>query len=526
MLYPQPHTSGIFTSTLILLCFMHPVTYLCTCIYVMCDFKHLRWCVSGTPVGKGRLQDLQGLFSFLRQAPVGEVSGWRELIEKPIHQGDAAGMSRLINLSHQLVLRRTKKGIDAKGQLRLPKQREIVNRLEFSAVEAHFYQQQFEESSRSIRNFMKNSSTTATVTDTAGANTLIVEEFDSSSSSSCGPSGQPLIEQAEEAHDPNSTATAEMLSNTLLTLRQAACHPQLGARGLGGRSHTHGGTKGRRLGGRGREEGEESGLAQVTNKGMAVLTMDQILFKLIDEAKLKCEESQRKLLMQMAASAGVYQIQAELSACNATQNNATFHFLSKARGVYAEAVRTYETNRRACLVLGMMTVSSLPQSLSPPLHSKQSASALEQINGGGSYSCRANEVSMCWTGTADEHRHHREEHTLSIDQLIPSLSEKSCSGPSVLGCQLDNSSVSTATASNRRILRVKYRVDIEQAIHALLTQRGGVIDCTISSRYQRSKQEDLNFSLEAVEHLGTIYFPSKITFQTSGSGSIFVNSHR
>lgn len=432
-------------------------------------------------------------------------------------------MARLNGLCRQLMLRRTKKGIDAKGQLRLPKQREIIRRLDFSAVEAHFYQQQFEESSRSIRSHMSNHSATAIVSADGD-----VQE--------CSSSLQP--EQPLSEHD--STATADLLSNTLLTLRQAACHPQLGTRGIGTHSQGqgHGSSKGRRLG-----RGSSS---QVTHKGMQVLTMDQILFKLIDEAKLKCEESQRKLLMQFAASAGVFQVQAELSTSNETQTQpqtaAVLHFLSKARGVYAEAMRTYGGNRQPCLVLGTMTVSSLPPSLSPPLHSRDPAPAATVTATAVSYDCRANELTMCWVGrsmslsspAADQQQQQSKDHTaMSMATLLSSpVGRDDLTAPSVLGCQLDNSSASaSAAASNRRILQLKYRLDIVPAIQALLSQRvgGGSELCSMhqaaSSRYVSSEQRDMCWD-DAMEHLGTIYFPRNVTFQVAGNGSVFVNSHR
>ena len=506
---------------------------------------------------------------------MGEAVGWRELIEKPIQRGDAEGMARLSSLCQQLMLRRTKKGIDAKGQLRLPKQREIVKRLDFSAVEAHFYQQQYEEISRSIRKYLKadisstdaSSSVNECSSSASSSASASASSISSSCASSCANSSASVALQSEqhprENSPENSSATAEVLSSTLLTLRQAACHPQLGTRGLGTHTLSHsqpqglGRSKFRRLGGR--------GVSQVTQKGMQVLTMDQILFKLIDEAKLKCEESQRKWLMQMAASAGVFQVQAELSSRSETPTQvltAAAHFLSKARGVYAEAMRMYGGNRQPCVVLGSMKISSLPSSLSPPLYFRHNplpatatvgdnnsvaSGGLLSGSAGASYDCRANEIAMCWAGSKNivftssrdtvtdtatfnpspcPPQDLCEGQTMSVTTLL-SASTEEVLGPSALGCQLDNSSAATTAATNRRILQLTYRVDITQAILALLAQQGSAY-----TQYQDASHRFVCSDLEtlccdaAAEHLGTIYFPSKVIVQAATSGAVFINSHR
>lgn len=53
-----------------------------------------RWCVSGTPVGRGRLDDLYGLALFLDQPPLHDHDAWRMLVRKPAAAGNAAAEER------------------------------------------------------------------------------------------------------------------------------------------------------------------------------------------------------------------------------------------------------------------------------------------------------------------------------------------------------------------------------------------------------------------------------------------------
>lgn len=474
--------------------------------------------MSGTPVGKGRLQDLQGLFAFLRQDPVGDTVGWRELIERPIQRGDPMGMSRLRSLCDQLLLRRTKRGVDEKGQLRLPKQREIVKHLTLSAVESHFYQQQFKESSQFIRKFMTKTSLETRSGDETSKTT---SDHVSKSIASDAGTGLHHCPSDQNEKDTESLAT-DHLSDTLLILRQAACHPQLGSRGIGSRGNSRGSKKGRHVLG-----------TQTTHKGMQVLTMDQILFKLIDEVKLKCEEHQRVLLMHMAASAGIFRVQAEGPSL---RESAKLHFISKARGVYADALQCYSDNRGACLVLGTITVSSVPGLEFYPLClcddplnvSTQLGTPAgldtqhqEKENALVSYNRRAHELSMCWRGEGRPVSNPRDPiaDCITVSQLL-SLSSDMHGNATTLGCQLDNSSSSTASSS-RRILQMNYRFDIELAVMALLSGRGGAYSPCQSLI---STCEDLTDGF--YEHIGMIYFPSDVSYQSAVNGAVYMTSHR
>jgi hypothetical protein len=113
---------------------------------------------------------------------------------------------------------------------------------------------------------------------------------------------------------------------------------------------------------------------------------------------------------------------------------------------------------------------------------------------------------------------------MNISYLLSSPPDDSC-GPAMLGCQLDNSSTSMASSS-RRIIQIKYSLDIVMAIKALFSQKGDVYSQyqPLSSSYVCTDAEDM--SCAEAECIGVIYFPSKVTFQAAGTGSVFVNSHR
>ena len=50
-----------------------------------------RWCITGTPLSRG-LEDLYGLFFFLRAAPLHEKFWWSRVCQKPYEAGSHAGV--------------------------------------------------------------------------------------------------------------------------------------------------------------------------------------------------------------------------------------------------------------------------------------------------------------------------------------------------------------------------------------------------------------------------------------------------
>lgn len=194
-----------------------------------------RWCVSGTPVGRGRLDDLYGLALFLDQPPLHDYEAWKLLVRKPAASGNAAAEERIVKYFKPLMLRRSKLSVER--QLGIPPQTELMQMLRFSSVEAHFYRRQFQN--------------TATI-----------------------------AREVIQSHDPTSIAR---LFQPLLGLRQACSHPQV---------VTTGGLRGAH-----------------PNQ---VLSMREILYKLIEQQRTSCEEAQRKLVMSMCAVAGVARIESQL----------------------------------------------------------------------------------------------------------------------------------------------------------------------------------------------------------------------
>ncbi|KAI4363969.1 hypothetical protein MLD38_020118 [Melastoma candidum] len=95
-----------------------------------------RWVVSGTPIQNGS-QDLFSLMAFLRFEPFSIKGYWNSLIQRPIHQGDRQGLSRLQTLMAAISLRRTKE----KGLIGLPEKTIETCYIELSAEERSLYDQ-------------------------------------------------------------------------------------------------------------------------------------------------------------------------------------------------------------------------------------------------------------------------------------------------------------------------------------------------------------------------------------------------
>ena len=137
-----------------------------------------------------------------------------------------------------------------------------------------------------------------------------------------------LLGTIKQSKSDRSKKYLEALGAKLLALRQACCHPQLGAKGVQG---------GRRLGS--------------NNDNAGVMSMDAIFSKLMDGVRTKCEESQRLQLMALCGMAGVARIQAD-STRRAEISAKSVDYLSVAAKAYRDAVSLYESNRRECAMIG------------------------------------------------------------------------------------------------------------------------------------------------------------------------------
>ena len=193
-------------------------------------FTDRRWCVSGTPIGRGQLDDLYGLLLFLSLRPFDD----KKLFLSSFVLSHGHALERLSYLLKDLMWRSTKENNFVRRQMGIPDQEEKRVELHFSAVERYFYNMQYEI--------------------TANA-----------------------VDGLTNAKDSN-------WLQSLQKLRAACCHPQVGISGLGGLVNRtqHG-----------------------ANATTTVLSMDEILEKLIDDAKAKCEEAQRISILHTIGLAGL-----------------------------------------------------------------------------------------------------------------------------------------------------------------------------------------------------------------------------
>lgn len=229
-----------------------------------------RWCVSGTPIGRGQLNDLYGLFLFLSFHPFDEKNWF--INSFILSQGDA--MKRLSHLLRKVMWRSTKQNDSVREQMGIPEQVEKKVILHFSSVEKYFYNKQYEEALRSIQRWSA--------------------------------AGRP-----------------EKLNLAINRLRAACCHPQVGASGIRGRG--------------GRQNGSNS-----------VLSMDEILNKLIDESKVRCEEAQRLVVLHTNGLACLSKLKAESTDSSVEKQK----HLEKSLATYQEAIDLMDKSSLPSILLG------------------------------------------------------------------------------------------------------------------------------------------------------------------------------
>ncbi|XP_057849243.2 uncharacterized protein LOC131060147 isoform X2 [Cryptomeria japonica] len=197
--------------------------------------QHL-WCVTGTPIQQN-LEDMYGLLRFLKAEPFDDHRWWSEVIKIPYEVSD---------------------------ELNLPPQEEHLSWLMFSPIEAHFYKRQHESCAVNAREFIAKCKDDVCI-----------------KSRQCD--NKSHIIGSEASYDSHLThrETAKLL-NSLLKLRQACCHPQVGSSGLRSLQQTP-------------------------------MTMEEILQVLIGKAKNEGEESLRKLIVALNGMAALAIIEKDLS---------------------------------------------------------------------------------------------------------------------------------------------------------------------------------------------------------------------
>ncbi|KAL5711464.1 RING-type E3 ubiquitin transferase [Ranunculus cassubicifolius] len=220
------------------------------------------WCITGTPIQR-RLDDLYGLLKFLRASPFDVRRWWLEVIKDPYERRDPGSMEFAHKFFKQIMWRSMK--VHVADELELPPQDECVCWLFLSPIEAHFYQKQHETCSSYAHELIKSLREDAHKKNSQGSqwNDALCDT---------------TLTQAEAAK----------LLNSLLKLRQACCHPQVGSSGLRSLQHS------------------------LRSLHHAPMTMEEVLGVLVGKAKLEGEEALRISVMSLNALAGIAVIKGEI----------------------------------------------------------------------------------------------------------------------------------------------------------------------------------------------------------------------
>nr|XP_046268617.1 helicase-like transcription factor isoform X2 [Scatophagus argus] len=113
-----------------------------------------RWILSGTPV-QNSVKDLWMLLAFLRLKPFNVREWWNRVIQRPVNQGDRAGLQNLQTLVKCITLRRTKSSeVNGRPLVSLPEKTVCVEQVELSQSEREEYELARDEGKNTIGRYI------------------------------------------------------------------------------------------------------------------------------------------------------------------------------------------------------------------------------------------------------------------------------------------------------------------------------------------------------------------------------------
>ncbi|XP_028420940.1 helicase-like transcription factor isoform X1 [Perca flavescens] len=113
-----------------------------------------RWILSGTPI-QNSVKDLWMLLAFLRLKPFDVREWWNRVIQRPVTEGDRAGLQNLQTLVKCITLRRTKSSeVNGRPLVSLPEKAVCVEQVELSQTEREEYELARNEGKNTIRKYV------------------------------------------------------------------------------------------------------------------------------------------------------------------------------------------------------------------------------------------------------------------------------------------------------------------------------------------------------------------------------------
>uniref|UniRef100_I3IWE4 Helicase like transcription factor n=1 Tax=Oreochromis niloticus TaxID=8128 RepID=I3IWE4_ORENI len=118
-----------------------------------------RWILSGTPI-QNSVRDLWMLVAFLGLKPFDTREWWNRVIQRPVTQGDRAGLQHLQTLVKYITLRRTKNSeVNGRPLVSLPEKKVYVEQVELSQPEREEYELARTEGKNTIGRYVRTEGT-------------------------------------------------------------------------------------------------------------------------------------------------------------------------------------------------------------------------------------------------------------------------------------------------------------------------------------------------------------------------------